>query len=141
MNAWLFHANNGYILTEKVPPLLGQVETWDAMTNFKRIEAGDKVVLWQSAVGGLAPGIYALGEVDGRPYMYVGDDYWRVDIRYTQLLKCPLLKQQLLDDPLLGTLLVIKNPNAANPSHVTTEQWTAVEGRAGQVSVVGGAGA
>ena len=127
MNAWLFHANNEYVLTEKVPPLLGQLEDWLALTNFKKIEAGDKVVLWQSAVGGLEPGIYAFGEVDGQPYKFVGDENWRVDIRYIRLLDNPVLKQQLVSDLLLSGLLVIKNPNTANPSHVTTEQWEALE--------------
>jgi hypothetical protein len=127
MNVWLFHANNEYILTEKVPPLLGQVEDWLAVTNFKKIVAGDKVVLWQSAAGGREPGIYALGEADGPPYMYVGDENWRVDIRYTQLLDRPLLKKELLNDPSLSALLVIQNPNTANPSHVTAEQWMALE--------------
>lgn len=127
MHVWLFQANDEFIITESVLPQLGQVEDWFPKIHLKTMEAGDSVVLWQAAAGGLKPGVYGLAELDGKPYQYIDEEEYRVKIRYTRLLEHPVLKCDLLEHPLLCKLQILKMPFGANPFLVTEQEWVALE--------------
>lgn len=129
MHVWLFQAKDAYKLTEKVPPRLGRGDSWLAKRYRDDMEVGDKVILWQS---GPAAGVYAFGELASTPYEQPsdenGDDVeWRVDIRYSELLEHPLFKHELAEQPELQDLLVVRQPFAANPFRVQTEEWETIQ--------------
>lgn len=135
MAYWLFQGNPKYYRIidgirdfEKMP--------WLVTRYAKDIAPGDGVLVW---VSGKEAGIYALAEVT-EPAQVLSklpdQKYWTdasraVDkaqamIRFTsKLLERPLLKTNLLQDPLLKNLLVIRAPNATN-FKVTPEEWQRV---------------
>jgi len=135
MAYWLFQGNPKYYRIidgirdfEQMP--------WLVTRYTKDIAPGDGVLVW---VSGKEAGIYALAEVT-EPAQVLNQlpdrKYWAdasraVDkaqaiIRFTsKLLERPLLKTNLLQDPLLKNLLVIRAPNATN-FKVTPEEWQRV---------------
>lgn len=135
MAYWLFQGNPKYYRIidgirdfEKMP--------WLVTRYAKDIALGDGVLVW---VSGKEAGIYALAEVT-EPAQVLSklpdQKYWTdasraVDkaqaiIRFKQkLLDHPLLKTNLLQDPLLKNLLVTRAPNATN-FKVTPEEWQRV---------------
>ncbi len=135
MAYWLFQGNPKYYRVidgirdfEQMP--------WLVTRYAKDIASGDGVLIW---VSGKEAGIYALAEVT-EPAQVLSQlpdrKYWTnasraVDkaqaiIQFKQkLLDRPLLKTNLLLDPVLKNLLVIRAPNATN-FKVTPEEWQRV---------------
>lgn len=135
MAYWLFQGNPKYYRVidgirdfEQMP--------WLVTRYAKDIALGDGVLVW---VSGKEAGIYALAEVT-EPAQVLSQlpdrKYWTdasraVDkaqamIKFKQkLLERPLLKINLLLDPVLKNLLVIRAPNATN-FKVTPEEWQRV---------------
>lgn len=135
MTYWLFQGNPKYYRVidgirdfEQMP--------WLVTRYAKDIAPGDGVLVW---VSGKEAGIYALAEVT-EPAQVLSQlpdrKYWtdasravdkaQATIRFTsKLLERPLLKTNLLQDPSLKNLLVIRAPNATN-FKVTPEQWQRV---------------
>ncbi len=135
MAYWLFQGNPKYYRVidgirdfEQMP--------WLVTRYAKDIAPGDGVLIW---VSGKEAGIYALAEVT-EPAQVLSQlpdrKYWTnasraVDkaqaiIQFKQkLLDRPLLKTNLLLDPVLKNLLVIRAPNATN-FKVTPEEWQRV---------------
>jgi len=103
----------------------------------KDIAPGDGVLAW---VSGKEAGIYAIAEVTEPAQVLIklpDCKYWadasratgkqQAIIQFTnKLLDRPLLKTDLVKDPILKNLLVIRAPSATN-FKVTPEQWQRVE--------------
>jgi hypothetical protein len=126
MNTWLFHADpRFYNIEEKVPAhlLSGETEDWHPRVFLSQMQEKDRVILWQSGAKGRG-GIYAFGELAGKPYRAAGEN--RVDIRYTELLKQPVFKGELEKHPFLKKLAILKMPNGKNPCRVLDDEWVAL---------------
>ncbi|MFL9458476.1 MULTISPECIES: EVE domain-containing protein [Nostocales] len=136
MAYWLFQGNPKYYR------VLDAIKDFDQMpwlvTRYAQdIAPGDGVMVW---VSGTQAGIYALAEVT-EPAQLIKNipdkKYWidasralekqQAMIRFThKLLKQPLLKSNLLQDPILETLLVIRAPNSTN-FKVSPQEWQRVQ--------------
>lgn len=132
MTYWLFQGNPKYY---RVKEALRDFERlpW-SVTNFKdEIHPGDGVLIW---ISGHEAGIYAIAEVLEAPKKWKNipdSGYWLESSQFidkpfalirltTKLLDKPLLKIQLLEDPILQDLSVIKMAQRTN-FKVTPEQW------------------
>jgi predicted RNA-binding protein with PUA-like domain len=127
MQIWLFQADKDkYDLCEKVPPLIGIGDWWEVTNHRKEIRVGDVAIFWHSRPD---PGAYALGNVISEPYEAntPSKPEWRVNIEYTELLKSPIFKNDLLHDPVLKNLDVIKRSFSSNPFPVTAAEWAALQ--------------
>lgn len=132
---WLFQGNPKYYCVldgirdfEQMP--------WLVTRYGKDIASGDGVLVW---VSGKEAGIYAIAEVteSARLFDKLPDAKYWVDtnravdkplatIRFTsKFIDKPLLRANLLKDPILKNLLVIRTPNSTN-FRVTPEQWQRV---------------
>jgi predicted RNA-binding protein with PUA-like domain len=136
MAYWLFQGNPKYYRVldgirdfEKMP--------WLVTRYGKDIAPGDGVLVW---VSGKEAGIYAIAKVT-EPAQVITQlpdrKYWADASRATgkqqaiieftsKLLDKPLLKTDLLKDPILNNLLVIRAPNSTN-FKITAEQWKRVQ--------------
>ncbi len=135
---WLFQANPRYydLAEELKHRRVGDVVSWAATTSFRKMHAGDKVVLWQSGPGG---GIFALGDLVGDPYQreqpmneddseeapYKRSKWW-VDVRYTCILEQPITREVVKAHPILRNLEVLRWTNATN-YRITEEEWAAIQ--------------
>ncbi len=140
MPYWLFQGNPQYSrMLQGIQDLAGM--HW-LVTRYQRdIGVDDRVLLWMC---GKAAGIYALAEVTAPAHFLPQPpdiDYWIVPARaidrvYTpirfihKLLHAPLLKADLLYDPVLSQLQVIRAPHNTN-FRVTAEEWQRVQDRLG----------
>ena len=136
MAYWLFQGNPKYYRVfdgirdfEQMP--------WLVTRYGKDIAPGDGVLVW---VSGKEAGIYAIAEVTEPAQVLIklpDCKYWadasratgkqQAIIQFTnKLLDRPLLKTDLVKDPILKNLLVIRAPSATN-FKVTPEQWQRVE--------------
>ena len=135
MAYWLFQGNPKYY---RVLDGIRDFEqmSWLVTRYAKDIAPGDGVLVW---VSGKEAGIYAIAEVT-EPAQVLGQlpdrKYWtdascgvgkhQAIIRFTRkLLEHPLLKTNLLQDPVFKNLLVIRAPSATN-FKVTPEEWQRV---------------
>lgn len=135
MTYWLFQGNPKYYRVidgirdfEQMP--------WLVTRYAKDIALGDGVLVW---VSGKEAGIYALAEViePAQVLSQLPDQkYWtdasravnkaQAIIQFKQkLLDRPLLRTNLLQDPVLKNLLIIRAPNATN-FKITPEEWQRV---------------
>lgn len=117
---------------------VGDTEDWLVRRLGDHMQVGDPVVLW---MGGSDAGIYALGEIASDIYERpvapwrpnrdrTGDTEPCVDVRYTRILDRPILKDELVHDPRLQDLSVIRAPQGTN-FRVTSRQWDAIKELAG----------
>lgn len=109
---------------------------WLVTRYAKLMEPGDGVLVWMA---GKDAGIYAIAELIDSPTIRteVPDiGYWvdaskigqhpQVTIRFTdKLLETPLLRSNLINDPVLKSLIVIRQPNSTN-FKVTPDEWKRV---------------
>lgn len=126
---WLFQAiQDRFDIQAKVRP--GGGEPWWVTRNRNELQPGDTALLWQA---GSEAGIYAIGKLESEAYedTIEGDAGWWVDIRYVRLLDSPILKCDLLEDPLLCGLEVIKNAHRGNAFPVSEDEWRAIRGLMG----------
>jgi hypothetical protein len=137
---WLFQANPRYFNLEQelkgVRP--GDEEGWTVTRYREDMQAGEVAILWQ---GGKNAGIYALGELIGKPYAHsyeaseapawVTDNNadpsgrmteWRVPYRYTKVLEAPLYKSSLMAHPTLRDMQVLRAPMGTNVK-VSAKEW------------------
>jgi hypothetical protein len=135
MSYWLFQGNPKYYRIidgirdfEQMP--------WLVTRYGKEISPGDGVLIWKA---GEKAGIYAIAEIieSAKIITNLPDiTYWidtsrigvkpSAKIRFTsKLLEKPLLRENLKLDPILKTLMVIRQPNCTNYK-VTQEQWQRV---------------
>ena len=108
------------------------------VTRYAQLMAvGDGVLIWKA---GEKAGIYAMAEIvelpkflDKQPDLSYWIDKSRLGskpqaiIRFThKLLETPLLRDNLKQDSVLQSLIVIRQPNATNYK-ITLEEWQRVE--------------
>jgi MoxR-like ATPase len=131
-NYWLFQAVPArWDLVQRLEQgdwKVGGIQDWTVTRYRDTINLGDKVALWQ---GGSDAGVYAIGELAGEPEMRErpaelgsGEEF-RVDVRLTEIMSRPILKEALLSHPVLKDLTVIKAPQGTN-FQVTPQQWGAL---------------
>jgi hypothetical protein len=116
----------------------GTEDSWSVTRYGEDTQPGDVAILWQA---GKNAGIYALGELERGPYLFVYDEGeappWvagknnrsdslveeeRVHFRYTRVLREPLFKKALLEHPTLRNMQVIKAPMGTN-FKVSATEW------------------
>ena len=135
MAYWLFQGNPKYY---RVIDAIRDFEQmlWLVTRYAKDLAPGDGVLVWKS---GDKAGIYAIAEIVESPTIIdkppdIG--YWidtsrvgskpKARIRFTsKLLERPLLREQLKQDPVLKSLMVIRQPNCTNYK-VVPQEWQRV---------------
>jgi predicted RNA-binding protein with PUA-like domain len=135
MAYWLFQGNPKYYRIIDGIRDFTQMP-WLVTRYAKEMQPGDGVLVWMS---GKESGLYAIAEMIEAPKLMsdlpdIG--YWLdksrlgekpfATIRFTdKLLDRPLLRSELKQDPVLGALIVIRQPNGTN-FKVTAEEWQRV---------------
>jgi 5-methylcytosine-specific restriction enzyme B len=135
-SSWLFQANpKMYDLSAALKDFnVGDEDDWTVSRFADEMQPGDQVTLWQ---GGPQAGIYALGILTSSAFERDAPEWAQnagasihghttaVAFRYTHILNKPLLKPELVRDPILRDLTVILSPQGTN-FRVTPEQWSAL---------------
>jgi MoxR-like ATPase len=136
LKVWIFQANPkrydllDFLARPSTQP--GIVDDWTLRQHADDVSDGDTVLLWTA---GDQAGIYAIGTVVGESFMRPRQD-WEPEnappesrtIHYRLdriLLDCPVLREELLNHPVLKDLLVIRQPQGTN-FPVTEQQWEAL---------------
>ena len=141
---WIFQSNpdefdlRGYLSRPDVGP--GSTDSWALRQYADDVADGDTVLLW---VSGPSAGIYATGAIAGESFVrpregWEGDDGpaesraigYRLE---RSLLDHPVLRDELLADPVLKDLQVIAQPNGTNYK-VTKPQWEMLRARLDRTS-------
>ena len=116
LGAWLVKASGGQPSTRAhVRDGFSGVSTWCVRPTYRTalVAEGQPVLLWVSGTDPDHPaGIYARGLTTGP----VGADV--MPLVLTALAE-PLLREELVGDPVLRTLEVLRMPAGSNPSYVT----------------------
>jgi len=135
MAYWLFQGNPKYYrILDGIRDFVQM--PWLVTRYAKLMEPGDGVLIWMS---GKDAGIYAIAEILETPKLITEPPdigYWldksligqrpQAIIRFTdKFLERPLLKSELSQDPVLKSLIVIRQPNSTN-FKVTPEEWKRV---------------
>lgn len=134
--AWLFQANPkvwnlAEHLEEMKPGALGE---WSVSRFGDQMKDGDPVLLWH---GGPDAGIRALGTLVGSVHERAMPEWQTergkegkaeqcISYRLDRILEDPLDKEELVADPVLSSLSVIRAPQGTN-FRVTTEQWARLQ--------------
>ena len=126
---WLFQANPDlWPLAERVAQMEVEEEETFTVSRYKtEIGVGDRLLLWQA---GSKAGIYGVGAISGDLFQRGEDDEHyssdegesAIPWRLTGKLDKPILRQDLIDHPVLKGLSVITAPQGSN-FKVTVEQW------------------
>lgn len=136
MAHWLFQGNPKYYRIVDAIQDFEQMP-WLVTRYAKDMAIGDGVLIWMS---GAKAGVYAIAEIVEAPRVWESRPdigYWvetskltptslHTKIRFTsKLVDKPLLRSDLLNDPVLKDLTVIRVPNSTN-FKVSAEQWQRV---------------
>ncbi|MBD2114932.1 MULTISPECIES: EVE domain-containing protein [Cyanophyceae] len=135
MAYWLFQGNPKYYRIIDGIRDFTQMP-WLVTRYAKEMQPGDGVLIW---ISGKEAGLYAIADIIEVPKLMADlpdIGYWLdksrlgekpfATIRFTdKLLDRPLLRSELKQDPVLSTLIVIRQPNSTN-FKVTTEEWQRV---------------
>ncbi|MFC7673279.1 McrB family protein [Mycolicibacterium sp. GCM10028919] len=132
-HVWIFQSNpefydlRDYLARPDVGP--GSTDSWVLRQHMNDVADGDTVLLW---VSGPEAGIYATGTIVGESFTRPREEWEGADapaesraIGYRldrSLHDHPVLRGQLLGDPILKDLQIIKQPNGTNYK-VTKPQW------------------
>ena len=108
----------------------GDVDNWKVSQAKNQMSTGDRVLFWKS---GEEAGIYATGTLIGEPYLRDADERLKIDdenelgidYQYRGSISPPLLKDELIEHPILKDLGVIKFPNATN-YQLDADEWGAI---------------
>ncbi|MBU3748851.1 MAG: EVE domain-containing protein [Mycobacterium sp.] len=134
---WIFQANPKHFdlvaYLDAPSTELGAVDSWSVRRYEDQIRDGDIVLLWSA---GKSAGIYGVGTIVGSTYdrprqEWESDDApdigraidYRLDRAFVDR---PILRSDLLQDPVLKGLSIIRQPNGTN-FPVTPEQWAALQ--------------
>jgi hypothetical protein len=136
-NVWIFQANPkhydliGYLSAPSTQE--GSIDSWSVRRYGKEIQDGDVVLLWSA---GKNAGIYGIGTVVGSTYERPRQDWepegspdvhTAIDYRLEMsLVDRPILRSDLIHDPVLKDLSVIRQPNGTN-FRVTPAQWEVLQ--------------
>ena len=133
---WIFQANPRYYdllgYLEKPSTQPGSVDAWKVSQHAKEINDGDTVLLWSA---GDRAGIYATGTILGSPF-HRQKQPWEpeaapatslaINFRLEHvLLDKPVLRQDLVNHPVLKSLSIIRQPTGTN-FPVSEVQWEAL---------------
>jgi hypothetical protein len=128
LGAWLLKANGVTSDIADVAARRQPIRRWCVRPGYRTrlMTAGQPVIFWISGDRRrVRPGIWAVGEVSGWPR--VMDGKLRVPLELRWLDEDQRVHRDILRaDEGLATLEVLRQPQAANPSFVTTEQMTAL---------------
>jgi hypothetical protein len=118
-------------------PRVGQ---WCVQPSYRTrlMRAGQPVLFWASGSHGTLPyGIWGVGTLAGAPALDPRDGRWHVPLDLT--IGAPdtwLPRGELRADRRLAALEVFRQPQAANPSFVTVEQFAALTGHLAQCGLI-----
>jgi hypothetical protein len=105
------------------------------------VQPGHPLVLWVTRGDTRVPsGVWAVGEITGAPQIDVGDpedDLWRDPAAQRQLrphvpvrlrvLARGLPREQILADPRLSSIEILRVPRMGNPASLTPDEWWALD--------------
>ncbi len=131
LGAWLLKGNADAV------DLLGRferdphIESWCVQRGYRArlMDAGQRVVFWASGSRGRLPyGVWGSGVLTGPVVTGSADGRWRVPVDLTiddpaRWIRRPTLRA----DPRLAGAEVFRQPQAANPSFLTVDQFTALQ--------------
>ncbi len=134
---WIFQANPNHFdlvaYLEAPSTQVGSVDSWSVRRYENQIRDGDTVLLWSA---GKSAGIYGAGTIVGSSYARPRQEWesndapdvgraidYRLDRSFVDR---PILRSDLLRDPVLKELSVIRQPNGTN-FPVTPEQWAVLQ--------------
>lgn len=121
--AWVFQANPKQfdLVHELVNVSPGDVDWWNATQRHAWMRRGDIVLLWTS---GPRSGAHAVCELISDPFEHQETNEgprepyeqvpWRVEFRYLAILATPVLRSDLMEDPGLRSLLILRSPQGTN---------------------------
>ena len=127
LGAWVVKANPAQT---SVAALAGDgfagVARWCVRPSYRTnlVAAGQPVLLWVSGKDPAFPaGFHAFGEVTGPCRVDAGQPEIPMRLRP---IPSPLLRAELLLDPVLATAEVVRMPAGSNPSYLDREQYAAL---------------
>jgi hypothetical protein len=128
LGAWLLKANGVTSDIAEVAARRQPVRRWCVRPGYRArlMTAGQPVIFWISGDRRrVTPGIWAVGELNGRPMVMDGKLRVPLELRWLDDDQ-RVHRDTLRADDGLATLEVLRQPQAANPSFVTAEQMTAL---------------
>ena len=105
------------------------IEEWTVSRYESQMQAGDIALIWKA---GQNAGIYATAELTGtffdRPpeTSSTKESERATELRYTEVLSQPILKEDLLEHPALRHMQIIRIPQGTN-FPVTEQEWAALQ--------------
>lgn len=145
MNYWLFKSEPSTFSLDHLKSRAHQTEPWDGVRNYQvrnwlrdTIKRGDRAFFYHSSCA--EPGIYGTVEIisNGYPDNTALDPnskyfdpkssvehprWFRVDVRYQQTFKPPILLQELRSHSSLSDMLLLKPGSRLSITPVTAAQW------------------
>lgn len=105
------------------------------------LKIGQPCVLWVTRGDSRVPsGVWAVGEIDGEVFEDVGDpddELWRDQAAQRQLrprvpirldvLEEPVLREEIMGDPRLSSIEILRVPRIGNPASLSPEEWLAMQ--------------
>ena len=147
--AWIFQANPKQfdLVRELEARSIGEVDWWNASQRHEWMRPGDIVLLWAS---GKQSGAYAVGVLTSEAFEQETSDVradaeaferapWRVEFRYVAILLPPVLRSDILRDPALQSLTIVRSPQGTN-FRVDATLWPALRARLAEALARGGRG-
>jgi len=128
LGAWLLKANGVTSDIAEVAARRQPIQRWCVRPGYRTLlmAAGQPVIFWISGDRRkVTPGIWAVGEVSGRPMVMDGKLRVPLELRWLDEDQ-RVHRDTLRTDEGLATLEVLRQPQAANPSFVTAEQMAAL---------------
>lgn len=114
MNYWIFQSVvNRYDLRDDEIAQKGKSDTWYATRYKSKMDEGDRVFFWLGGLG-KGRGIYAAGKLTSSCYLKPEWDSSGIDVVYTEKLEKPILLDEILNNPILNDLLILKAAQATN---------------------------
>lgn len=114
MNYWIFQSVvDRYDLRDDEIVGIGKSDTWYATRYKSKMKKGDRVYFW---LGGLGSdrGIYAAGMLNSDCYQKPEWKSSGIDVIYTAKLDKPIVIDEIVGNPLLKDLLILKAAQATN---------------------------
>jgi hypothetical protein len=113
MTDWIFQ-DNPKLYDVQAAVNASPYDTWSTPRYRDLLAVGDKV--WLQIVGPRDPGIYYIASITSLPYETVDSEFgpWHVDIRWDFCISPPLLRAELLSDPLLGDFRPLRGFHGTN---------------------------
>ncbi len=147
--AWIFQANPKQfdLVRELEARAVGELDWWNAAQRHEWMRPGDIVLLWAS---GKQSGVYAVGILTGAAFEHEASEVrpdaeayervpWRVEFRYVAILKGPVLRSEIVRDPQLQSLNIVRSPQGTN-SRVDSTLWPTLRARLAEALARGGRG-